>query len=161
MANSSVPHPLAAVLVATLLLGGIGYGAYYGLVQAPKQREALERSLFEPYFTALSAGHIDDAWDRYTTAHYKQLFPLPRYRQHWQDTFSRSGAISKRELAVADAAYEAVNRREYTSVRYQLTFAHDYVQAVYEVVPDARGQPRIDWAGQHQLTSSRTSPEAW
>jgi hypothetical protein len=161
VANSSVPHPIAGLVVALLMLSGIGYGIYYHLEKAPQNRERLEQSLFEPYFEALSKGQLDEAWQRYTTPRYKQLFPLARYRQHWQETFSRAGALSKRTLAVADAAYEAVDRREYTSVRYQLTFAHDYVQAVYEVVPDAGGQPRIDWAGQHQPTSSRTSPEPW
>ena len=161
MAGSSVPHPIAAVAVALLMLGSIGYGVYYGLEKAPKNRERLEQSLFEPYFAALSAGHIDEAWDRYTTAHYKQLFPLSRYRQHWQETFSRTGPLSKRTLSVANEAYEVVNRREYSAVRYQLTFARDYVQVVYEVVLDAGGQPRIDWAGQHHLSSSQTSPEPW
>ena len=144
MAGSSVPHPIAGALVAALMLGGIGYGAYYGLVKAPQNRERLEQSLFEPYFAALSAGQIDEAWDRYTTPRYKQLFPLVSYRRHWQETFARAGSLDKRTLSVADDAYEAVNGRKYTSVRYQLTFAHDYVQAVYEVVPDTRGQPRID-----------------
>jgi hypothetical protein len=46
-------------------------------------------------------------------------------------------------------------------VKYQLTFDHGYVQAVYEIVPDAQGNQRIDWAGQHQASSSYTSPEPW
>jgi hypothetical protein len=161
MSGSSVPHPIAAIAVAILVLGGIGYGLYYNFVKAPKNRELTDQTLFAPYFAALSEGRIDEAWGRYTTPRYKQLFPIERYREHWKQKFSSSGHIVKRDLVVASGAYELASKRKYTSVKCQLTFEHDYVQAVYEVVPDAEGNPRIDWAGRHQLPSSYTAPEPW
>jgi hypothetical protein len=161
MAGSTAPHPIAAVVVAVLMLGGIGYGVFRGLVEAPKNDARLEQALFEPYFKALSEGHIDEAWQRYTTPRYKQLFPIESYRKHWQQTFSQSGHIAKRSLFAANEAYEPASQRKYTSVKYQLTFDHDYVQAVYEVVPDAQGTPLIDWAGRHPPASSYSSQEPW
>jgi len=143
------------------MLGGIGYGVIHGLTNPLQTQEPLERALFEPYFKALSEGRIDEARERYTTPRYKQLFSAERYRQHWEHTFSRAGHIAKRNLFVANAAYELASGRHYTSVKYQLTFDRDYVQAVYEVVPDSQGNQRIDWAGQHQPSSSYTSPEPW
>lgn len=159
--SSNVPHPIAAIIVAVAIAGGIGYGIYYHLVKAPKNRAVEEKALFDPYFTALSDGRIDEAWERFTTPRYKELFPLARYREHWQQVFGKAGKITKRELAVSNGAYEVVNGRKYASVKYQLTFEHDYVQAVYEVVPGSDDTPRIDWAGRHVLTSSLTSPEPW
>ena len=161
MTESSVPHPIAALVVAALMLGGVGYGVYHALAQAPKAEARLEQTLFEPYFKALSAGHVDEAWQRYTTPRYQQLFPIEQYRQHWQQAFSKSGRIVERSLFAANGAYELASKRDYTAVKYQLTFEHDYVQAVYEVVSDAQGHPRIDWAGRHPSGSSLTSPEPW
>ena len=161
MSESKLPHPIVAAVVATLMLGGIGYGIYHALIEEPKTSVQLEQTLFDPYFKALSQGHIDEAWQRYTTPHYKQLFPVERYRQHWQQMFLHSGHIAKRDLFVVNQAYQLANDRHFTSLKYQLTFDHDYVQVVYEVVPDSRGNPRIDWAGQHQSASSLTSPEPW
>lgn len=161
MAGSSVPHPIAAIVVALLILGGIGYGIFHGLGEAPKNEERLEQALFEPYFKSLSEGHVDEAWQRYTTPRYKQRFPIENYRKHWQRAFSQSGRIVKRNLFVANAVNEPATQRKYTSVKYQLTFDHDYVQAVYEVIPDAPGNPQIDWAGRHQPASSYTAAEPW
>lgn len=161
MASSSVQHPVAAIIVAIVIAGGIGYGIYYHLVKAPKNRAQDEAALFAPYFAALSEGQLKSAWDRYTTPRYKELFPFERYRQHWEQVFSKRGRITKRVIATANDAYEATTKRKYESVKYQLTFEHDYVQAVYQVVPGDDGNPRIDWAGRHELTSSFTSPEPW
>ena len=161
MARSSVPHPIVAIVVALLMVSGIGYGVFHGLLEAPRNEARLEQALFEPYFKALSEGRVDQAWQRYTTPRYKQLFPIESYRQHWQRVFSQSGAIVERKLFVANEADEPAQQRKYTSVKYQLTFDHDYVQAVYEVVPDARGKPQIDWAGRHQPASLYTAAESW
>ena len=161
MAGSSVPHPIAAIVVALLMVGGIGYGIFHALVEAPKHDERLEQTLFEPYFKALSDGRIDEAWQRYTTPRYKQVFPSESYRQHWQRVFSQSGPIVGRELFVANEVNEPAGQRKYTSVKYQLTFNHDYAQVVYEVVSDAQGNPHIDWAGRHQPASSYTAAEPW
>ncbi len=143
------------------MLGGVGYGGYHHWVQAPRERAALEQTLFEPYFQALGAGRVDEAWQRYTTPHYKQLFPLEPYRAHWQKAFAESGSLVKRNLATDNDAYQLTGGRNYTSVQYQLTFEHGYALAVYEVVPDASGKPLIDWAGQHSAGSAYTAPEAW
>jgi hypothetical protein len=161
MSSSSVQHPIVAIVVAIAIAGGIGYGIYYHVVKAPKNRAQDEQALFAPYFTALSEGQINAAWERFTTPRYKALFPLERYRQHWEQVFAKRGRITKRVLAAANDAYEATTKRTYESVKYQLTFERDYVQAVNEVVPDAGGNPRIDWAGRHELTSSLTAPEPW
>jgi len=160
MTESSVPHPIIGALVALALVGGIGYGVYHHVVSS-QQSAQLEHALFEPYFDALARGQFDEAWQRYTTPRYKQLFPVERYRAHWQTTLSRAGRIERRNLAVANAAYQLSDERKYTSVQYQLTFTHDYVQAVYEIVPDGAGNPRIDWAGQHHSGSALTAPEPW
>jgi hypothetical protein len=161
MSSSSVPHPIVAIIVAIVIAGGIGYGIYYHVVKAPKNRALDEQALFDPYFAALSEGQINAAWEKFTTPRYKELFPIDRYRAHWEQVFSKRGKITKRVLAVANDAYEATTKRKYESVKYQLTFEHDYVQAVYEVVPGTDGTPRIDWAGRHELTSSLTNPEPW
>ena len=161
MSSSSVPHPIAAILVAIAIAGGIGYGIYYHLFKAPKNRARDEQALFAPYFTALSEGQIDAAWERFTTPRYKARFPLDRYRQHWEQVFAKRGRITERVLAVANDAYEVVTKRTYESVSYKLTFEHDYVLAIYQVIPDAEGNPRIDWAGRHEMASSFTAPEPW
>lgn len=161
MTESSVPHPIAGALVAVLIVGGIGYGVARGLMKAPKHEQQLDQALFEPYFSALADGHVDEAWQRYTTPRYKQLFPLEDYRRHWAGVFSQSGHIGERKLFAANEAYEVATRRQYTAVKYQLTFERAYVQASYEVVADSTGMPRIDWAGQHHAASSSTAPEPW
>ena len=161
MSSSSVQHPVAAILVALAIAGGIGYGIYYHAVRAPNNRAQDEQALFAPYFTALADGQIDAAWQRFTTKRYKQLFPVERHRQHWEQVFAQHGRITRRVLVVANDAYEAATKRAYQSVKYQLTFERGDVQAVYEIVPDADGNPRIDSAGRHELASSFTTPEPW
>ena len=159
MTESSIPHPIAAAVVALSLLVGVGYGVYHHHT-ASKANEQLEETLFAPYFAELAQGHIDQAWQRYTTPRYKRQFPLPRYREHWQAAL-HSGGLLKRNLAVANGAYQVADQHQYTTVQYQLTLADDYVQAVYEIVPDDKGNPRIDWTGRHHTGSSLTAPEPW
>lgn len=157
--ESNVPHPIAAGVVAALTIAGIGYGAYHAY--ASSKAPALERALFEPYFLALSTGRGDEAWSRFTTLRYKLLFPSEAYRSHWAEAFAQSGPLKGERLLVANQAYEIAGKRAYTSVRYQLSFERAQVLVVYEVVVDAQGTPRIDWAGQPRPPSSFTPPEPW
>lgn len=159
MTESDVPHPIIAIIVAVLLFGGVGYGIYYHLTKAPKQRREVVQALFGPYFQALADGRIDEAWERYTTAHYKARFSLEAYRAQW-----RAALASKRfdrKLLNANMSYDAPERQKYLLVTYGFTLDHDYVHAFYRVVRDADGEQRIEWSGRRYTGRPLADPEPW
>lgn len=159
MIESDVPHPIIAIVVAVLLLGGVGYGIYYHLTKVPKQRREVEQALFAPYVQAIRDGRIDEAWERYTTPRYKEQFPLEVYRAHWQATLSSKRF--DRKLLEVNASYDSVKRQKYLLVTYGFTLDHDYVHALYHVVRDANGHLRIDSASRRYTGASSVKVEPW
>lgn len=159
MTKSEVPHPILAIVVAVLLFGGVGYGIYYHSTEGKEQSREVEQELFEPYFRAIEAGKIDEAWERYTTPHYKETFSIDAYRARWQ-TISSNEKFDREQLTV-NASYDAIHRYDYLLVSYGFTLDHDYAHVFYRVVRDADGTLRIHESGRSYSGHPRLDPEPW
>jgi hypothetical protein len=145
--QSNVQHPIIAAIVAIAFIVGLGYAGYYFAYVEPKNRVRVEENLFDAYFNELSAGHIDEAWQKYTTDHYKEKFPLELYRKHWQELFEKYGHITKRSIDTATDSSGFAKDDRAVVVGYELTFEKISEHPFYYVVKDTDGGERINLAG--------------
>lgn len=162
--QSNIQHPAIAAVVAIAFIAVLGFAAYYFWYLEPQNRARVESDLFGPYFTELSEGHIDEAWQKYTTDKYKEKFPLEIYRAHWQQIFSRNGRIIKRSADTATDSYGFRPDDSAVAVGYELTFEKGAVHPFYYVVKGSDGTERINLAGVEGTSAayrSRLDPQPW
>lgn len=94
-------HPLLGILIFVGLFGFVIGALIYRKMTAPKQVARLRTTLFDPYFTELRAGHLDEAYQRYTTAGYKASHSLEAYRKAWRERFD-IGPLTEITMNTAD-----------------------------------------------------------
>jgi hypothetical protein len=143
---SEAGRRIVAIIVAVLMLGGFAVAIIYNAVFTPRNRARVDATLFQPYYAAIAAGRIDEAWERYTTARYKRLHPLPSFREHWQSTLSSKGAIVDKQLYSANSTYELFTGRTSYAVVYHLKLERDFFTLQYTVRQEEDGALRIDYA---------------
>ena len=94
-------HPILGILMFVLLFGFVIGALIYRKLTAPKQVARLHSTLFDPYFAELKAGHLDEAYQRFTTPVYKAKYSLEAYHKAWQERFD-IGPLTKIQMNLAD-----------------------------------------------------------
>lgn len=162
-------HPFFIFLIVAALFGLVGYGLYRAKFVAPKRAERMKKNVFVPYFNMISAGHINEAWQRYTSPEYKKNHPLEQYRIHWQQVLAEKGKVIRHEPYNNESSYKLASHKRTEWFQYRLSFEKQKAPEFlfYRTITTGQGVDLIDYAGrrlQGNMTISgqeRVIPEPW
>ncbi len=88
--------PALGALIFLVLFGGAITAVVYNLRNGKKNAAKID-ALFDGYFSVVRAGKLDDAWQQFTTPHYREQYPLDAYKKTWQTRVAQHGAMTRFE----------------------------------------------------------------
>ena len=136
-------HPILGIVIFVLLFGFVIGALIYRKITGPKDVARLETTLFTPYFADLKANHLDDAYQRYTTAVYKTRYSLEDYRKAWEERFE-VGPLTEITMNTADPGMP--HGKWGFSITYYVVLGDKKASSslFYFVVEDGDGALRIE-----------------
>jgi hypothetical protein len=140
--QGEVRHPIAAIIVAVVIGGGVIGGLIYHIFLQPKTQAAIDEQVFKPYFAALGAGRFAEAWAFYAPS-MQASHPLAAYQAHWEQQVAQRGRLLGGKVFAINDGFDAVQRRKIITARYQVKFERDEIVVGYTLYRDDAGHPRI------------------
>lgn len=140
---------LIILAVFLLFAGLVGVMVWRYKVNAANRATAT-RTVFEPYFAAVTADKFDEAWTNFTDADYKAEFLLEDYRAAHAKTFAESGKFLGYEIRTWEDAGKIFSNPADARVLCVLKFERGGTKLVqYEIRQGADKQFRIRYSGKY------------
>ena len=152
-------HPILGILMFVLLFGFVIGALIYRKLTAPKQVARLHSTLFDPYFAELKAGHLDEAYQRFTTPVYKAKYSLEAYHKAWQERFD-IGPLTQITMNTADPGTRKGKWGFLMSYYFMLGDKKSSAAVFYFATEDTDGVLRINESAR-ETTASNYYQEPW
>jgi hypothetical protein len=132
-----------------LILAGLAvviFGLYQSYQKTVAFREELNQKLITPYFTLISEGKAEEAYQKLTTESYKTKYALTDYQANYQRLQKEQGKIYKWEVIVVTQSSNIIDGSSLLRVGIDCNFEKDnhLINIVLDVVADEQGNYKVD-----------------
>ena len=132
-------------LLSFIIVGGTFSLLFYLEKKSRRDKKQFETEIFSLYFSAISQEKWKEAFVFHSEDSQKR-FPLSDFEHHYQDVLKTEGPLQKWNVFLANSSYNLFSKQTKMNVGYQLYFKNHMIYVSYNLIQQANGTWKIDYA---------------
>jgi hypothetical protein len=108
--------------------------------------EELNQKLVTPYFTLISEGKTEEAYQKFTTDRYKAQYALADYQANYQRIERERGRLNRWKVFDREETYNVIDGSRLLRVKVDCYLGEKnyFINIVLELTKDAQGNYKVD-----------------
>jgi len=131
-------------LLILLGLGVVIFGLYQSYQKTKDFKEELNQKLVTPYFTLISEGKTEEAYQRFTTENYKAKYSLADYQANYQRLQKERGKLHKWKIFNTSESTNIVSGLTLLRVNVDCYFGDYFINISLDLTSDAQSNYKVD-----------------
>jgi uncharacterized membrane protein len=133
-------------LLVLLGLVTVILGLYKSYQKTTAFNEELNQKLVTPYFTLISEGKTEEAYQKFTTDRYKAQYALADYQANYQRIERERGRLNRWKVFDREETYNVIDGSRLLRVKVDCYFGEKnyFINIVLELTKDAQGNYKVD-----------------